>query len=220
MARRLVPQLLHSTGANLAETGLDPGPLPHHGLCWRPGVPVTPTPHTPVSHGEPSPWLHHPAVVELLRVLRETPVADKGTRESLKLSPHRVPTILSQQGFSEVRDCGRGGRCFLRCCTMDSRFRGNDGEGCRNDGEGAGNDGLALWSPYPKWGSREPPPQPYGKGWTARMVGYRRTLSTALPQRHTRPWGLSPAPLSETVTKALFQRFSTCYGGNLPRLSQ
>ena len=38
------------------------------------------------------------------------------------------------------------------------------------------------------------PPQPYGKGWTARMAGYRRNLSTALPQRRTRPWGLSPAP--------------------------
>ena len=51
--------------------------------------------------------------------------------ESLKLSPHRVPTILSQQGFSEVQDCGRGGQCFLRRCTMDSRESGNDGEGCR-----------------------------------------------------------------------------------------
>ena len=74
------------------------------------------------------------------------------TLESLKPSPHRVPTILSRQGFSEVQDCGRGGQCFLRCCTMDSRESENDGEGCRNDGEGAGNDGLALWSPYPKWG--------------------------------------------------------------------
>ena len=26
------------------------------------------------------------------------------------------------------------------------------------------------------------------------MAGYRRTLSTALPQRCTRPWGLSPHP--------------------------
>ena len=73
------------------------------------------------------------------------------TLENIKLSPHRIPTTLSQQGFSEVQDCGRGGvQCFLRCCTMDSRKSGNDGEGCRNDGEGAGNDGLVLWSPYPK----------------------------------------------------------------------
>ena len=72
------------------------------------------------------------------------------TLENLKLSPHRVPTILSQQGFSEVQDCGV--QCFLRRCTMDSRESGNDGEGCRNDGEGVGDDGLVLWSPYPKLG--------------------------------------------------------------------
>ena len=78
---------------------------------------------------------------------------------------------------------------------MDSRASGNDGEGCRNDGEGAGNDGLLLWSPYPKLGLTGTFTSPYGKGWTAQMEGYRRTLSTALPQRHTRPLGpLPPHP--------------------------
>ena len=44
------------------------------------------------------------------------------------------------------------------------------------------------------------------------MAGYRRTLSTALPQRRTRPWGSSPALLSETEvdkgypSKALLER--------------
>ena len=69
----------------------------------------------------------------------------------------------------------------------------NDGEGCRNDGEGAGNDGLVLWSPYPKWGLTGTFTSPYGKGWSARMAGHNRTLSTNLPQRPTRPWGLTPA---------------------------
>ena len=118
------------------------------------------------------------------------------TLESFKLSPHRVPTILSQQGFSEVQDCGRGGvQCFLRRCTMDSRQSGNDGEGCRNDGEGAGNDGLVLWSPYPKLGLTGTFTSPYGKGWSAQMAGHSRALSTTLPQRHTRPCGLTPHPL-------------------------
>ena len=31
------------------------------------------------------------------------------TLENLEPSPRRVATTLSQQGFSEVRDCGRGG---------------------------------------------------------------------------------------------------------------
>ena len=89
------------------------------------------------------------------------------TLENLEPSPHRVPTTLSQQGFSEVRDCGRGGvQCFLRRCTMDSRASGNDGEWCRNDGEGAGNDGLVLWSPYPKLGLTGTFTSPYGKGWS------------------------------------------------------
>ena len=116
------------------------------------------------------------------------------TLENIKLSPHRVPTTLSQQGFSEVQDCGRGGvQRFLRRCIMDSRESGNDGEGCRNDGEEAGNDGLVLWSPYPELGLTGTFTSPYGKGWSAQMAGHNRTLSTTLPQRPTRPWGLTPA---------------------------
>ena len=65
--------------------------------------------------------------------------------------------------------------------------------GCRNDGEGAGNDGLVLWSPYPKLGLTGTFTSPYGKGWSAQMAGHSRTLSTTLPQRPTRPWGLTPA---------------------------
>ena len=75
---------------------------------------------------------------------------------------------------------------------MDFRQSGNDGEGCRNDGEEAGNDGLVLWSPYPKLGLTGTFTSPYGKGWSARMAGHSRTLSTTLPQRPTRPWGLTP----------------------------
>ena len=78
--------------------------------------------------------------------------------------------------------------------NMDSRKSGNDGEGCRNDGEGAGNDGLVLWSPYPKLGLMGIiSPSLYGKGWSAQMAGHSRTLSTALPQRRTRPCSLTPA---------------------------
>ena len=76
---------------------------------------------------------------------------------------------------------------------MDSRQSGNDGEGCRNDGEGAGNDGLVLWSPYPKLGLTGTFASPYGKGWSSQMAGHNRTLSTTLPQRPTRPWGLTAA---------------------------
>ena len=65
--------------------------------------------------------------------------------------------------------------------------------GCRNDGEGAGNDSLVLWSPYPKSGLMGTFTSPYGKGWSAQMAGHSRTLSTTLPQRPTRPWGLTPA---------------------------
>ena len=75
---------------------------------------------------------------------------------------------------------------------MDSRQSGNDGEGCRNDGEGAGNDGLVLWSPYPKLGLTGTFTSPYGKGWSAQMASHSKTLSTTLPQRPTRPWGLTP----------------------------
>ena len=75
---------------------------------------------------------------------------------------------------------------------MDSRESGNDGEGCSNGGEGAGNDSLVLWSPYPKLGLMGISPSPYGKGWSAQMAGYSRTLCTVLPQRRTRPWGLTP----------------------------
>ena len=78
---------------------------------------------------------------------------------------------------------------------MDSRKSGNDDEECRNDGEGAGNDGLVLWSPYPKLGLTGTFTSPYGKGWSAQMAGHSRTLSTTLPQRPTRPRGLtSPFP--------------------------
>ena len=69
---------------------------------------------------------------------------------------------------------------------MDSRASGNDGEGCRNDGEGAGNDGLLLWSPYPKLGLTGTFTSPYGKGWSARMAGHSRTLSTTC---HSAPLG-------------------------------
>ena len=78
---------------------------------------------------------------------------------------------------------------------MDFRESGNDGEGCRNDGEEAGNNGLVLWSPYPKLGLTGTFTSPYGKGWSARMAGHSRTLSTTLPQRPTRPWVLTPHPL-------------------------
>ena len=187
MARRLVPQLLQLNGANLAETGLDPGPLPHHGLWWRPGVPVTPTPRTPVSHGEPSPWLHHPAVVELLRVLRETPVSDKETRESLKLSPHGSDYPVTARLFISPGLRQRRGPVFpqaLHAPWIPAK---------------AGMDGLVLRSPYPKLELTGVFTSPYGKGWSARMAGHSRTLSTTLPQRPTRPWGLTPAsPLSET----------------------
>ena len=81
---------------------------------------------------------------------------------------------------------------------MDSCKSGNDGEGCRNDGEGAGNDGLLLWSPYPKLGLMGTFTSPYGKGWSARMAGRSRTLSTALPQRPTAMWSHTRIPLSET----------------------
>ena len=60
------------------------------------------------------------------------------------------------------------------------------------DSRASGNDGLVLWSPYPKLGLTGTFTSPYGKGWSARMAGHNRTLSTTLPQRPTRPWGLTP----------------------------
>ena len=77
---------------------------------------------------------------------------------------------------------------------MDSRESGNDGEGRRNDGEGAGNDGLVLWSPYPKLGLTGTFTSTLWQRLDSPDGRLRRTLSTALPQRRTRPWGLSPAP--------------------------
>ena len=48
--------------------------------------------------------------------------------------------------------------------------------------------------------------KPYGKGWTARMAGYRRTLSTALPQRRLGHGASPPHPYPKLGLPTLLAR--------------
>ena len=106
--------------------------------------------------------------------------------ENLKPSPHRVPTSLSQQGFSEVQDCRRGASVSSGVAPW---IPAQAGMTARAAGMMGRERGMTAWCSGPliqNWGEWEPSPHPMAK---AGVPGWQATAGLSPQPCHSAPLG-------------------------------